>query len=300
MKRVVSVSLGSAKRNHVVDVELLGQVCRVERIGTDGVLGEMVKLIERLDGEVAAFGLGGIDLYVFAGKKRYTLREAKDVVKSAKLSPILDGSGLKNTLERKVIQHLQENTELLRGAPKVLMMSGADRFGMAEALNAAGCRLTMGDLVFTIGLPLPLRSLKALEIVAGILAPLLCQLPLAMLYPIGKQQEENTPKAPALFAEAELIAGDFHFIRRYMPLDLRGKTIITNTTTREDVAILAERGVKVLVTTTPELNGRTFGTNVMEALLVAISGKQRELGTAEYEELLNAINFTPRITYLQQ
>ncbi len=56
----------------------------------------------------------------------------------------------------------------------------------------------------------------------------------------------------------------------------------------------------MLVTTTPELNGRTFGTNVMEALLVAISGKRRELGAAEYEELLNAINFTPRITYLQQ
>ncbi|MBT9143888.1 MAG: hypothetical protein DDT29_02302 [Dehalococcoidia bacterium] len=300
MKRVVSVSLGSAKRNHVVDVEFLGQACRVERIGTDGVLGEMVKLIERLDGEVAAFGLGGMDLYIFAGKKRYTLREAKDVVKSAKLSPILDGSGLKNTLERKVIQYLQENTDLLRGAPKVLMMHGTDRFGMTEALNAAGCRLTMGDLIFTIGLPLPLRSLKALEIAAGILAPLLCQLPLAMLYPIGKKQDENTPKATALFAEAELIAGDFHAIRRYMPLDLRGKTIITNTTTREDVTILAERGVKVLVTTTPELNGRTFGTNVMEALLVAISGKRRELGAAEYEELLNAINFTPRITYLQQ
>lgn len=300
MKRVVSISLGSSKRNHAVDVELLGQACRVERIGTDGDLGKMVELIRQLDGEVAAFGLGGMDLYVFAGKKRYTLREAKNVVKAAKLSPILDGSGLKNTLERKVIRHLKNNTDLLQGAPKVLMMSGADRFGMAEALNAAGCRLTMGDLIFTISLPLPLRSLEALERVARVLAPFLCQLPLAMLYPIGKQQEENKPKAAALFAEAELIAGDFHFIRRYMPLDLRGKTIITNTTTKDDVALLTERGVKTLVTTTPELSGRTFGTNVMEALLVAISGKRRELGAAEYEELLNVINFAPRITNLQQ
>lgn len=300
MKRVVSISLGSSKRNHTVDVELLGQHCRVERIGTDGNLAKMVEQIALLDGKVAAFGLGGMDLYVFAGKRRYTLREAKKVVQAAKLTPIVDGSGLKNTLERKVIQHLWEKTDLLQGAPKVLLMSGLDRFGMAEALVAAGCRLTLGDLVFTIGLPVPFHSLQVLEKAARVLAPFLCQLPLAMLYPIGKKQEENTPKAPALFAEAEIIAGDFHFIRRYMPLDLGGKTIITNTITKEDIALLTERGVKTLVTTTPELNGRAFGTNVMEALLVAISGKRQKLEAPEYEELLSTLNFAPMITNLQQ
>lgn len=299
MKRVVSISLGSSKRNHAVEVELLGELCSVERIGTDGDMTKMIEMITKLDGEVDAFGLGGMDLYVFAGNKRYTLREAKNVVKAVKKTPIVDGSGLKNTLERKVISYLQEKTDLLQGSPHVLMMSGADRFGMAEALAAAGCRLTLGDLIFTVGLPVPLRSLKALENVARVLAPFICQLPLSMLYPTGNKQEENKPKAQALFAAADIVAGDFHFIRRYMPVDMRGKVIITNTTTQEDVALLKERGVKTLVTTTPELNGRSFGTNVMEALLVALAGKQRELGANEYEGLLQALDFTPRITNLQ-
>jgi hypothetical protein len=299
VKRVVSISLGSSKRNHAVEITLLGQDCRVERIGTDGDLQKMMQMISELDGSVDAFGLGGMDLYVFAGTRRYTLREGKKVVAAAKKSPILDGSGLKNTLERKVIYYLQKETNLFHNNPKVLMMAGVDRFGMAEALEAAGCRLILGDLVFTIGLPVPLYSLKALENVALVLGPILCQLPLSMLYPTGTKQEENKPKAPALFAEAGIVAGDFHFIRRYMPQDMQGKTIITNTTTKEDVALLKERGVKTLVTTTPELNGRSFGTNVMEALLVSLSGKGRELGAAEYEELLDAIQFTPRITHLQ-
>ncbi|HHX75058.1 MAG TPA: quinate 5-dehydrogenase, partial [Firmicutes bacterium] len=252
-----------------------------------------------LDGKVDAFGLGGMDLYIYAGERRYTLRDAKAVVKAAKETPIVDGSGLKNTLERRVIAYLVENTALLNNKPHVLIMSGADRFGMAQALDAAGCRITCGDLVFAVGVPVPLRSLRALDWAARLFAPLVSQLPFTMLYPTGKKQEENKPRAEHLFREADIIAGDFHFIRRYMPSLLEGKIIITNTTTADDLQLLRERGVKTLITTTPELNGRSFGTNVMEALLVALSGKGRELEAPEYEKLLAEADFTPRITDLR-
>ena len=36
MKRAVSISIGSSKRDKSVDVELLGEEVRIERIGTDG------------------------------------------------------------------------------------------------------------------------------------------------------------------------------------------------------------------------------------------------------------------------
>ncbi|MBS4032279.1 MAG: quinate 5-dehydrogenase [Clostridiales bacterium] len=298
MKRIVSISLGSSKRNHAVDINVTGFDCRVERIGTDGNMSKMIEMISELDGQVDAFGLGGMDLYVYAGKRRYTLREAKKVALAAKKTPIVDGSGLKNTLERKVIRYLRDNTDILQNNPHVLMMSGADRFGMAEALEEAGCRLTCGDLIFTVGIPVPLYSLKSLDYVARVLGPFICQLPLSMIYPTGKKQDENKPKAPKLFEEADIVAGDFHFIRRYMPDNMDGKVIITNTTTADDVTLLKSRGVKTLITTTPELSGRSFGTNVMEGLLVAISGKNRELSAEEYEDLLGIVNFTPRITYL--
>lgn len=298
MKRVVSISLGSSRRNHAVEIEMAGTLCSVERIGTDGDLPKMVSMITELDGIVDAFGLGGMDLYVFAGNRRYTLREAKIVVNAAKKTPIVDGSGLKNTLERNVVQYLREQTDILKKKPAVLMMAGVDRFGMAEALAEAGCSLTCGDLIYTIGIPVPLRSLKALDIVARVLAPIVCQLPLSMIYPTGKKQEENKPKYPKLFEQADIVAGDFHFIRRYMPVDMSGKIIITNTTTVDDVALLRARGVKTLITTTPELSGRSFGTNVMEALLVAVSGEDHELSAMEYSKLLSDLKFVPRITAL--
>ena len=60
-----------------------------------------------------------------------------------------------------------------------------------------------------------------------------------------------------------------------MPDDMRGKVVVTNTTTPEDVAMFRECGVKYLVTTTPVLEGRSFGTNMMEAALVAACGRKQ-------------------------
>ncbi|NLP36475.1 MAG: hypothetical protein GX357_02350 [Firmicutes bacterium] len=197
-----------------------------------------------------------------------------------------------------MVRYLQTETAILNDKPQVLMMSGVDRFGMAQALDAAGCHLICGDLIFVLGVPIALNSLKALERVAHMFAPIVAQLPFSLLYPTGAKQEENTPRAEHLFQKADIIAGDFHFIRRFMPSRLEEKIIITNTTTPEDVQLLQERGVKALITTTPEFNGRSFGTNVMEALLVALSGKKRELEAAEYEELLVEAEFIPRITWL--
>jgi len=297
MKRVVSVSLGSAKRDHKVEVELLGQKFMVERIGTDGDMKKAMELIRNLDGEVAAFGLGGIDLYIYAGSRRYMIRDAAKLAQVAQKTPVVDGSGLKNTLERKVITYLRETGLDFKGVP-VLMVCGVDRFGMAEALTQSGANLTCGDLIFALGIPVPIHSLSSLNMLARVVAPIITKLPFKYLYPTGEKQEKIKPEHHKYYEQAEIIAGDFLFIKKYMPENLKGKIIITNTVTSQDVELLRTRGVKTLITTTPELNGRSFGTNVMEALLVALADKKSGLSPEEYDELLDKINFKPRVQNL--
>jgi len=296
VKRVVSVSLGSSKRNMRVETEVLGNKFIIERIGTDGDMEKAIQLIGELDGQVDAFGMGGIDLYVVAGKRRYTFRDAKRIARAAKITPIVDGSGLKNTLERKVVSQLEESGLLSWSGKKVFLVSGADRFGMAQALSQHGAQLVFGDLMFALGFPIPLTSLGKLELAAHTLAPLVCQLPFKLVYPTGNKQGQNTPRFEKYYREADVIAGDFHFIWKHLPPSLPGNTILTNTVTLPDIKALRERGVGRLVTTTPNLNGRSFGTNVMEGVLVALIGKApEEITASEYEEVLNAIGFIPRV-----
>lgn len=295
LKKVISVSLGSSKRDHAVEVNLLGEKFFIKRMGTDGDIKKAIKIIEQYDGKIDAFGMGGIDLYIVAGKKRYELREAKKLKNAAKITPIVDGSGLKNSLEKKVVEYLEENMHINLHDKNVLLVCGVDRFGMAKALEKYGGKVTYGDLIFGLGLPIPLKSLKKLERAARLIAPIVSQLPFEVLYPIGNKQEVILNKFNQYYQAADIIAGDFLYIKRYLPPYLPGKMIITNTVTEEDLTLLKERGVSTLITTTPELEGRSFGTNVMEATLIALTGAQKELTPQRYQSLLDKVGFMPRV-----
>ncbi len=296
MKRVLSVSLGSSARDHSVETEFLGEQILIERIGTNGEIDKAIEIIKKHDGIVDAFGLGGIDLYIYAGSNRYTFRDAERIARAAQKTPIVDGSGLKNTLERKVIAYLQKEMGMVFANKKVLMVCAVDRFGMAESLWEAGATMIFGDLIFALGIPIGISSIKSLHRLARVIAPIVVKLPFKLLYPTGEKQEKFNPKYNKYYEQADIIGGDFHFIRRYMPEDLNGKCIITNTVTQKDIELLKNRGVSLLITTTPELNGRSFGTNVMEGVLIALSGKKPDqISPENYSEMLDEIGFKPRV-----
>ena len=297
-KHIISISLGSSKRDANAVLDLAGQKVHIERRGTDGDFNKARQLMEQWDGKVDAMGLGGTDLYVYAGQERYTFRESARLIANVHHTPVLDGSGLKNSLERKVIHDLAEGHSLPIKGSKVLLVCAVDRFGMAEALLAAGAQVTFGDLIFGLNINKPLYSLKALAWWAKLLAPVVTKLPVSWFYPMGKEQEKRVVRHPEYFLDSDIIAGDFHYIKKFMPDSLPGKIIITNTVTASDREMLQRAGVKVLVTTTPCIKGRSFGTNVMEALLVALRDGKGPLSATEYLELIEHYHIKSSVEYL--
>lgn len=300
MKRIVSASLGSSKRNHRVKVKLLDEEFSIERVGTDGDIDGAMKMLKGLDGNVDAIGLGGIDLYLYAGGKRYVIRDAQKLKNVVKKTPVVDGSGLKDTLERETIRYLVKEANLPIADKSVLMVSAVDRFGMAEALHELGCRMIFGDLIFGLNLPVPIRTMRSFTLLAKMILPVVTKGPFKILYPTGsKQEKESDDKYARFYQESDIVAGDYLFIRKYMPRDMKGKWILTNTTTEQDVADLKERGVELLITTTPVFNGRSFGTNVLEAALLALLGKKwEEVTPQDYLDLLKRLDYKPRIEKL--
>jgi hypothetical protein len=306
MKRVVSVSLGSSKRDKKVEAEFFGERFLIERIGTDGDLRKFADLLQQLDGKVDALCFGGMDIWVRCGKRKYALREALKLAQLVKQTPVVDGSGLKDTMEREAVHWLQREGVIDFRKRKVLLVSAIDRFGMAEELWALGADLRVGDLAFGLGIPILLKSQRVYEMLGALLLPLLTQLPIRWLYPTGKEQERIVPKFGGFYAWAEVIAGDFLLIRKHLPaprpsspVPLSGKVVLTNTTTPEDVKLLRSLGVSLLVTTTPELNGRTFGTNVMEGVIVAhLQRRPEELSREDYLRALKDLNWKPTVRKL--
>ena len=301
MKTVVSVSLGSSSRDHRTQVELLGEQFDIARIGTDGSLDRAIAKLRELDGTVDAIGLGGIDVYLYAGTDRYALRDGLRLLDAVKETPVFDGSGLKNTLERQAIAYLQTSLGMELRGRRVLMVSALDRFGMAQALVEAGADVIFGDFIFALDLDRPVRGLAEFEEMARRYLPDACKLPFQFFYPTGKKQDRAPqPKYPEYYEDADVIAGDYHFMRQFMPDRLDGKTILPNTVTKNDVDFLRERGIARLVTTTPDFGGRSFGTNVVEAALVAMLGKRwSEVTEDDYLRLLRELDLKPRVIEFQ-
>jgi hypothetical protein len=94
-----------------------------------------------------------------------------------------------------------------------------------------------------------------------------------------------------------VVAGDFLYIRKHIPDGMDGKTVLTNTTTEEDRRMLAAKGVKRVITTTPVLDGRSFGTNVMEGVIVALSGVY-PLTVDVVKEYVEKLGFEPNVIEL--
>lgn len=300
MKRAVSISIGSSKRNKAVELTLLGEQISIERIGTDGDMEAAAQKYKELDGKVDAFGVGGGDLGLQVDDKWYQLHSVKPMVRFIKKTPVVDGSGLRNTLEKKAAPFILANLGdyIQARGKKVFLMTGSDRWGMTSSFLDAGFECVFGDLMFGLDLPIALRTVKQLKTFAALLMPIATRLPFEWIYPIGEKQEQRKPKYPKYFNWATVVAGDCHYIKRYMPDDMQGKIVVTNTTTPEDVELFRKTGVKYLVTTTPVLDGRSFGTNMMEAALVALAGKGRPLSLDEYNQLLDSLEFKPQLQIL--
>jgi hypothetical protein len=299
MKRAVSISLGSAKRDKAVELDLLGEPMRLERLGVDGDMRRAAQLFRELDGQVDALGVGGADLGLRVDGRWFPLYSVQPLVRGVTRTPVTDGTGLKNTLERHVAQFIEAHCRPLE-PKRVLFTGGADRWGMTLSFHEAGYEHVFGDLMFALGLPLPLRSLQTAKTLAALTLPIIGRLPFSWVYPTGQKQERWTPKFAAWYRWATVIAGDCHYIKRHLPAQLAGQLICTNTTTPEDTNRFRAVGARWLVTTTPVLEGRSFGTNLLEAALIAASGRRRLLSDAELDALIDELRLQPSVQELNR
>jgi len=304
MKKILSISVGSSSRDHTTKHVFLGQECELSRQGTNGDFEKAVQRYADMDGKVDAFGVGGVEFFLRVGKRKYYFKDVSRIRRAIKVSKVGDGNGVKGLLERRAFQALEKHlndkeNRTLKGMP-ALLTTAVDRYGMGEAMVDSGLDLTIGDLMFALGLPFPVKKLSTVRVIAATLLPVITRLPFTWFYALGAEQDKPPQqKWDKYYQQAQVLGGDFIQIRQYMPNDLTGKIVVTNTTTAKNVEELKKRNLHILVTVTPRLEGRSFGTNVMEATLLALMDKpQSEVTDADFTDLIDRIPLQPNIEVL--
>jgi hypothetical protein len=298
MRKAVSISLGSSERDKEVNVTLNGVEINIRRVGTDGDVPKAKRLFTELDGQVDCLSMGGVDLYLPLGEREYPLYAALDLIKGVHHTPVVDGRGLKHTLERRVFELARPMLPEIPKFRQAFVPVVVDRLGLGEAVSEVANRVVIGDLMVALGIPIPLNGMESYYRVARWMLPVVSHFPMSMLFYGSNKKEEYKPKYVKFWQESDLLAGDFLFMRKYVPDDLSGKWIVTNTTTEKNVEFLKERGVHMLITSTPRYEGRSFGTNMMEAALTAYAGLGRVLTKPELNKLIDELQLKPSIQVL--
>ncbi|MGQ9826910.1 MAG: serine carboxypeptidase [Roseiflexus sp.] len=278
MKRIVSISLGSAQRDYRFVTTVLGQPIEVRRIGTNGDTALAASLVRDFDGKVDAIGLGGLTPVFHVGAARYPHHEAISIARQARRTPVVAGNLVKQTLDRWCVQQANQAQRGMFNYRRILVTGGIDRYALAQALAQYDAELRFADPVVHSGFPfLPLpRTIAQLDLYAATTLPIAALLPYRVLHPVALGNEGHDARAEKHFAWADVIAGDFAYIRRFAPRDLKNKVIVTDDPSREEIEDLRARGARALVTLSPRLESaepgdRSFvSADVLEAIVVAI------------------------------
>jgi predicted amino acid dehydrogenase len=302
MKRIVSVSLGSSQRDYRIQTTLLGQHIEIQRIGTNGDVQRAAALIRELDGQVNAIGLGGLTPVFRVGNARYPHHEAIQIARGAVRTPVVSGGLIKQTFDRWCIQQANNHQRGMFNYRRILVPSGIDRYAMSQSLAQYDAELRFGDPIVHSGiqlLPTP-RSIKQLDLYAATTLPLTALMPYRVLHPVALGQEGFDQRAVTLFEWADVIAGDFAYIRRFAPRNLTNKIVIADDPTPAEINDLKSRGVRTLVTLSPYLSEQHpyVSADVLEALAVTLLETGSQPSEGDIINFIAATGWEPDVVQL--
>lgn len=295
-------------QEEVHEVHLLGHALQIRRVAVADPAW-IEELIRRDDGRVAAIALEGMARFLKAGRRREEHVGLAPLFRIASRTPVVDGSGLRDAMERWAVRLVSDSHPGTFSYKHVLMVPGLNHSGLAEALMEYTDQVHYADNIIYFALPVAIGSLAGLNRYAGPALRQLRHAPPRRLWPTAGQPQRRRTMAP--FQWADILAGDAGAIRRYAPADLRGKTVLVEAASQEDIIALRERGVAQLITTMPTVTadgvagaGNRQPARYSAAILEAIFAALREdtgapLNEGTYLNLLADLVWEPAVINLQ-
>jgi len=285
-------------------VRFLDRELELRRIGCQRDLKLARTLVARHDGKVDAMALEGMPVVLRLGPAQLTHSQVEEVRAAARMTPVVDGSGIRPALERWGVVLANRQEPGIFAEKRVLMMPGLNHTGLASSLAGHGCQVRYADPILFFGLshvPGVARS-ATLEQAAEAILEALRNDPPERFFPAVRPRPARG--LDSLVAWADLLVGNAATIRCFAPLDLRGKTVVVECASDGDADDFRNRGASILLTMMPAMTagGERFGVSapVVEAALAALR-RQPHLSLTEdtYLDQIANLEWSPNIRYLQ-
>jgi len=306
MKTIVNISLGASKDDYEFTPRFMGMDFRVIRLGTDGSIDVAAELLQEWDGRADVIGLGSIQFPFTIGNKTHTDAQTQKLYQlGGKLkTPFTTGDSLRSVGHEWTIRHLQYTFgNNYFNNSRVVFFSGLMNSCTAAAIAEYTDNLKFCDPIFDHGIPKFLNSINDLKLYASELHSALKWVPgrkfSDMTMPLRAYNEFIVQRA---IQQAHILVVPYYNFHRYLMhcglKELVGKTVITATAYDDRVKFLKDRGVDVIIDSTPKILENVVGVSVLEAMImVALNKTPQTLTRDDLLEIISERHMDPRVIY---
>ena len=297
MKKVVTVSLGSSKKDFEFKTQFLGQDFSVHRMGADQDTTKAWELMRRQQASADAIGLGDIGDHYHVGQDTLINKETRRLMNVVTRVPVTTGATLRRLLQVRAVRYVQKELGHYFNNNLVLFLSGMRNYNMAEAMSDYTRNLSFADALFQTGAPAMLGSLEQLELYAKGSNLVLSGKPGEILE--GALTDFKAMMVRGEVAKSHVIVGTFAEIKSVgNAANLAGKTLITSAVDDERMAFFKACKVNLVVDTSPKLFEKVVGINTIEAMvLAALEKAPEEISDDDFEEILDDLKIVPRLLH---
>jgi predicted amino acid dehydrogenase len=281
MKKVITVTLGSSKKDFEFKTRFLGQEFSVQRLGADRDSSKAWELMRRQH----------------VGLRTVVNKESQRLMQVVTRVPVTTGASLRRLLQVRAVRHVQKELGHYFNNNLVLFLSGMRNYDMAVALSEYTRNLSFADPVFHAGSPLLLSSLEQLELYAKGKELIPDIVPGEFLKSVLKTVK-NKIVANAV-ARSHVIVGTFREIQAVAAGgNLEGKTLITSAIDDDALAFFTKHKVNLVVDVSPKLFDKVVGISTITAMILASMDKpESEVSDHDFEEIINELDIKPRLLH---
>ena len=297
MKKIITVTLGSSKKDFEFKTRFLGQEFSVQRLGADKDSSKAWELMRRQQANADAIALSDMPDHYHVGLRTVVNKESQRLMQVVTRVPVTTGASLRRLLQVRAIRYVQKELGHYFNNNLVLFLSGMRNYDMAVALSDYTRNLSFADPVFQAGSPLLLGSLEQLELYAKGKELIPDIVPGKFLKSVLSTLK-NKIVANAV-AKSHVIVGTFREIQAVSSGgNLEGKTLITSAIDDEALAFFTKHKVNLVVDVSPKLFDKVVGISTITAMILAATGKpEAELADHDFEEIINELDIKPRLLH---
>ncbi len=296
-KQVVTVTLGSSKRDFSFETEFLGHPFQVRRLGADGDTNKAWDLMRRHQAKADAIGLGEVGDHHHVGQDTVTNRETQRLLKVVTRVPVTTGARLRRLLQVRAVRYVQNHLGNYFNNNLVLFLSGIRNYDMAVALSDYTPNLKFADALAQTGAPKMLTSLRQLELYARGSDWVLSGKPGELLESALSGLKSKLMVREV--AKAHVVVGTMAELKAVgRPGNLAGKTIITSAVDDEAFAFFKDCEANLVIDVSPQLFEHVVGINVIEAMILATLRKAHEVvSDDDLAEIIDELDIRPRLLH---